>query len=71
MTYLSLFRMLQSFVANGVHLHLDSGKVCVYMLLYNEENFFITEVIDLEKESNKTSSSVDGKRGRPNLNQAN
>jgi hypothetical protein len=49
----TLSRMLQSFVADGVHLTEDSGRTFVNMLLFNAENFFETEVMNLDEETER------------------
>ncbi len=49
----TLSRMSQSFVTDGVHLTADSGRTFVNMLLFNSENFFETEVIDLAEETER------------------
>jgi hypothetical protein len=45
--------MSQSFTTDGVHLTADSGRTFMNMLLYNAENFFETEAINLEEDQDK------------------
>ena len=49
----TLSRMSQSFTADGIHLTADSGRTFVNMLLFNAENFFETEVINLDEDPDR------------------
>ena len=49
----TLSRMSQSFTADGIHLTADSGRSFINMLLFNAENFFETEVINLDEDPDR------------------
>jgi hypothetical protein len=52
--------MSQSFVPDGVHLTADSGKNFINTLLFHAENFFETEVINLEGDTDR--GDLDGQQ---------